>query len=306
MKKVLFVVLLSLIVSGCAERQLEVLSVEFSSGAVVEDVNIALLDGETEEVIETKRADEEGRVMFTDLKHNHPYMISNASLHEAVLSHPQRFTYTKEMTYIVFETHYAYNTQGLAVPAMIAPDSMKSGSAIVSLTSVLRYYDVPATMKEIYEAMPRTDFTVVDGHVQAPHPNEQFAGDAYTENGYVLAQPVVATAVQLLKKYEAAFSVYNASNLPNEEIMTIIRSGVPIIAWVTKDVADVQQGKPWQIRNTEETYTPITNLETVVIIGENAGKIQVLQSREGIKKYDTNRFLEMFQASGAQAVVIRK
>lgn len=306
MRKVLLVVLLCFIVSGCAERQLEVLSIEFSSGAVVEGVDIALLDGETEEVIETQRADEEGRVTFTDLKHNHPYMISNASLHEVVLSHPQRFTYTKEMTYIVFETHYAYNTQGLAVPAMIAPDSMKSGSAIVSLASVLRYYDVPATMKEIYETMPRTDFTTVDGHLQGPHPNEQFAGDAYTENGYVLAQPVAATAVRLLKKYEAAFSVYNASKLPNEEIMTIIRSGVPIIAWVTKDVADVQQGKPWQILNTQETYTPMTNLETVVIIGENAGKIQVLQSRAGVKKYDTNRFLEMFQASGAQAVVIRK
>lgn len=306
MKKGVFFLMLSLLLSGCAQHELEVLTVEFQSGAVVENVQVALIDGETERIIETKQTDDEGRVSFSALKNNHPYIVSNVSFNESSLADSTKFTYTKDMTYFLFETHYAHNTQGLDVPVMVAPESMQSGSALVSLAAVFKYYGVPITIQEIYDTMPRADFILEDTVLTGPHPNKIFAGDAYDNNGYVLSQPVAETAQILNERYDAPLSVYNASKKPNDELLAIIESGVPVIAWVTKDMQLPTKGEAWTIFNEQQQFSSYANMHAVVITGKSASKIQVIDSREGKKTYDLKTFLNVFQASGAQAVVIRK
>lgn len=304
LKKSVLFFFLCMLLSGCSERSLQVLTVEFNSGAVVPNVTVALIDAKTEETITTKQSNEEGEVTFTDLKHNHEYILSNVSLNESVIIDSSIFTYEKDMAYYLFETHFPNNRQGLALPIIEQPEGMKSGAALVALTSVLHYYGLHVTVDDVYAAFSQQPFTIENGHRLGAHPNEVFVGDAYGEESYVLAKPVAEAAVSLLETQQKNLSVFNASGSTQAQLMQIVKSGVPIIAWITKDLAEPKRVS-WQLHGATEQFSIPRNIEPVVIIGMNANKYHVISQFEH-KQYDSEAFYNNFAQVGSQAVVIRK
>lgn len=304
LKKSVLFFFLCVVLSGCSERSLQVLTVEFNSGAVVPNVTVALIDAKTEEMIATKKSNDEGEVIFTDLKHNREYIVSNVSLNDSVIIDSSVFTYEKDMTYYLFETHFPHNMQGLAVPIIEQPAGMKSGEALIALTSVLQYYGLHVTVDDVYATFSQQPFTVEKGNRIGAHPNELFVGDAYGEEGYVLAKPVAEAAVTLLEAHEKSLSVFNASKSTAAQLMQIVKSGVPVIAWVTKELGEPERIS-WQLDKTTETFSIPRNLEPVVIIGMTATKYHVISQAER-KQYDLEAFHRNFEQVGSQAVVIRK
>ena len=214
------------------------------------------------------------------------------------------FTYEKDMAYYLFETHFPNNRQGLSVPIIEQPEGMKSGAALVALTSVLHYYGVPVTVDDVYAAFPQQPFTVENGHRFGAHPNEVFVGDAYGEESYVLAKPVAEAAVSLIQAQQKSLSVFNASGSTEAQLMQIVKSGVPVIAWITKDLGKLERVS-WQLYGTNEHFSIPRNIEPVVIIGMNANKYHVISQFE-YKQYDSEAFYDNFAQVGSQAVVIRK
>ncbi|MBS7345997.1 MAG: C39 family peptidase [Caryophanon sp.] len=303
-KRSIFLLIVCAILSGCSERSLEILTVEFNSGAIVPNVTVALIDAKTEEVIATKKSDDEGTVVFTDLKPRREYIVSNVSLAESVIVDSTVFTYEKDMAYFLFETHFPHNTQGLAVPMIEQPDGMQSGEALVALTAVLHYYGIEATVDEVYATFMKQPFTYDEQTRIGGHPNTVFVGDAYARESYVLAKPVAEAAVALSAAHNVPLSVYNASNSTKEQLLQIVDSGVPIIAWVTKQLAPPEK-TVWQLADTNEPFSMTRNVEPVVIIGQAANKLHVISAATR-KTYDVNAFYDMFTQVGAQAVVIRK
>ena len=296
--------LLVLTLSGCSERSLEILTVEFQSGAVVPNVTVALIDAKTEETVETKESNDEGEVVFTDLKPHREYIVSNVSLEESVIVDSTTFTYDKDMTYFLFKTHFPHNKQGLAVPVIEQPEGMVSGEAAVALTAVLQYYDMDASVDDVYAAFAKQPFTM-DGQTRiGGHPNRIFAGDAYDEEGYVLAKPLAEAAVALASKHNIPLSVFNASGSTKEQLLTIIESGVPVIAWVTNSLAPVEKTS-WQLTDTNEAFSIARNMEPVIIIGKTTNKLRVI-AEASRKTYEVDAFYDSFTQVGAQAVVIRK
>ncbi|MEE1132392.1 MAG: C39 family peptidase [Caryophanon sp.] len=300
-KKSIFLCLLVIVLAGCSERTLQVLTVEFTSGAVVPNVKVELIDVKKDKVIATKISDEEGQVVFDGLRYNREYMVSNVSMEESVIVDSERFTYEKDMAYLLFETHFPNNLRGLAVPTIEQPERMKSGEAVVALTSVLQYYGIEVTLEEVLSSLPQQPF--ID-NVIGGNPNAALIGDVYGDESYVLAKPIAEVAVTLAKQHDVLLSVFDASGSTEDELLQIVKSGVPVIAWVTKELAE-PQNTVWQLQGQVETFSMARNVEPVVIIGHSRKQFHVI-SNATQKQYDEALFLERFTQLGAQAVVIRK
>lgn len=300
-KKGIFLCLLVIVLAGCSERTLHVLTVEFTSGAVVPNVKVELIDAKKDKVIATKISDDEGKVVFDGLKYNREYIVSNVSMEESVIVDSERFTYEKDMSYFLFETHFPNNLSGLAVPTIEQPEGMKSGEAVVALTSVLQYYGIDVTVTDVLGALPQQPF--ID-NVIGGNPNEALVGDVYSDESYVLAKPVAEAAVKLAEQHDVLLSVFDASGSTESELLQIVKSGVPVIAWVTNELAE-PQNTVWQLQGQVETFSTARNMEPVVIIGHSRKQFHVISNAKQ-KQYDETLFLQRFTQLGAQAVVIRK
>lgn len=303
-KRGILLVVFCTLLSGCKEQTIRILTVEFHSGAVVPNVTVTLMDAETEKVLETKTSDEEGEVTFSKLTPNRTYVVSNVSETAAGFVDSTTFTYEEDMAYFLFETHFSHNVQGLAVPLVEPPSNMKSAQALTALASVLQYYGVNVSVEEVYEAFTKQPFTYEQNKRIGGNPRQVFVGDAYEQESYVYADALAEVAVTLIEAHDAPLFVFDATSSTKEELLQMIESGVPVIAWVTNSL-HAPQMTSWQLNDAGTLFWAAQNSEPVVIIGEMLQQLHVI-SASTRKTYDVDTFYDMFTQLGSQAVVIRK
>lgn len=184
--------------------------------------------------------------------------------------------------------------------------SFPTGCEVVSLTSVLNHYgfDVDIhTMVEDY--MPKMEHNYF-----SYSPNEYFYGLPYSYDQGMGCYPgcIVKTAENYFKdKNVTDYVAVNISGGSVKDVFNYIKSGVPVITWVTSGFTYPDVEGRWTVGN--ETFTWYEREHCLVTTGynENDNTVTVSDDAGGYTyTVSLSKYKEVFENMGSMAVVIFK
>lgn len=294
---------------------LTVLTVEFNSGAPIPNLYITATDVETGEVIEDAIGSEEGEAKFSKLKEGQKYAIAATTLENSTKNNGyttiEHFTYDTTKPYYRLQTHFSRDEQELGVPVVMQNPELPHGCEITSLTAVLNYYGLDVTKLEMADHyLPKQTISTVNGQRFGPNPNQAFAGNPRdkTHGMYVFAAPIVKAAEAVIMDKKADLRVTNRSGASQDEILQLVREGVPVVTWVTLDLSKPKDnsGKGWIYEGETVPHKAYMNLHAVVLTGHLGDKVVVMDPLKGFVTYNVDQFFKSYRELGKYAVAVHK
>jgi len=185
------------------------------------------------------------------------------------------------------------------------------GCEITSLTAVLNYYGMNVTKLEMADKyLPKQDIRIVGGQRIGPNPEKAFAGDPSdkAEGMYVFAAPIVKAAEAVIADKKADLRVTNRTGASQDEILQLVREGVPVVTWVTLDLSEPKTSPPkgWIYEGETESREAYMNLHAVVLTGHLGDKVVVMDPLKGFVTYNVDQFFKSYQKLGKHAVAVHK
>lgn len=294
-------------------KELKVLTVEFNSGAPVPDLYVTLSDASNGEEIDEAIASAEGEAIFKDIQDGHDYIVSATTVENSVsgggYTTVEQFTYDSTKPYLLLQTHSTRDEQQLDVPVVLQKPELPHGCEITSLTAVLNYYGMSVSKTEMAQNfLPKQSFRIIGEKKYGADPNIAFAGNpADKKSGtYVFAPPIVQTAEKAIIAKNASLRVTNVSGQSQEEIINLVKQGVPVIVWVTLDLTPPRTEGGWIIEGTGTYHKMYQNLHAVVLTGHLKDKVVVMNPLKGYVTYNEAQFFKSYKELGSQAVAIHK
>lgn len=294
-------------------NELTVLTVEFSSGAPVPDLYVTLTDASTGEEVDSAIASEEGEAVFTSLKNGQDYVVAASTLKDSVLGEGftsvEQFTYEKSKPYFLLQTHSARDYQQLDVPVVMQNPELPHGCEITSLTAVLNYYGVSTTKMEMASNyLLKQPFRIVNNKKYGANPHQAYAGNPadVTDGTYVFAAPIAKAAEQVISAKGVSLRVTNVSGQSKEDILALVKKGIPVVTWVTLDLTRPRVEGGWTIDGTTIFHPMYKNLHAVVLTGHLVDKVVVMDPLKGYVTYKDDQFFKSYQELGEQAVAVHK
>lgn len=309
--------------SGCNQfsqqekqkSELTVLTVEFNSGAPIPNLYITVTDVKTGKIVEDVIGSDEGEATFSKLIEGQEYAIAATTLENSTENNGyttiENFTYDSTKPYYRLQTHFSRDEQELDVPVVMQNPELPHGCEITSLTAVLNYYGVNVTKLEMADTyLPKQKISTVDGQRFGPNPNQAFAGDPRDKaNGmYVFAAPIVKAAEAAIADKQANLRVTNMSKASQDEILQLVREGVPVVTWVTLDLSkpNTSAAKGWIYKGETTPREAYMNLHAVVLTGHLGNKVVVMDPLKGYVTYNVDQFFNSYKELGEQAVALHK
>ncbi|WP_285399783.1 C39 family peptidase [Lysinibacillus sp. fls2-241-R2A-57] len=297
------------------KSELTVLTVEFNSGAPIPNLYITATDVKTGEVVEDVVGSEEGEATFSKLKEGREYAIAATTLENSTTNDGyttiEHFTYDATKPYYRLQTHFSRDEQELDVPVVMQNPELPHGCEITSLTAVLNYYGMNVTKLEMADKyLPKQDIRIVGGQRIGPNPEKAFAGDPSdkAEGMYVFAAPIVKAAEAVIADKKADLRVTNRTGASQDEILQLVREGVPVVTWVTLDLSEPKTSPPkgWIYEGETESREAYMNLHAVVLTGHLGDKVVVMDPLKGFVTYNVDQFFKSYQKLGKHAVAVHK
>lgn len=294
---------------------LTVLTVEFNSGAPIPNLYITATDVETGEVIEDAIGSEEGEAKFSKLKEGQKYAIAATTLGNSTKNNGyttiEHFTYDTTKPYYRLQTHFSRDEQELGVPVVMQNPELPHGCEITSLTAVLNYYGLDVTKLEMADHyLPKQTISTVNGQRFGPNPDQAFAGNPRdkTHGMYVFAAPIVKAAEAVIMDKMADLRVTNRSGASQDEILQLVREGVPVVTWVTLDLSKPKDNldKGWIYEGETVPHKAYMNLHAVVLTGHLGDKVVVMDPLKGFVTYNVDQFFKSYRELGKHAVAVHK
>lgn len=312
-----------MLLSGCHQfsqqekqkSELTVLTVEFNSGAPIPNLYITVTDVKTGKIVEDVIGSDEGEATFSKLIEGQEYAIAATTLENSTGNNGyttiENFTYDSTKPYYRLQTHFSRDEQELDVPVVMQNPELPHGCEITSLTAVLNYYGVNVTKLEMADTyLPKQKISTVNGQRFGPNPNQAFAGDPRDKaNGmYVFAAPIVKAAEAAIADKKANLRVTNMSKASQDEILQLVREGVPIVTWVTLDLSkpNIKAAKGWIYKGETTPRKAYMNLHAVVLTGHLGNKVVVMDPLKGYVTYNVDQFFKSYKELGEQAVALHK
>ena len=152
------------------------------------------------------------------------------------------------------------------VPRLCQYPDLPTGCEATAAVMVLRYYGAAVTpevfAREWLECS--TDFTIYDGLLYGPDPDEQYAGDPFTTASYgCFAGPIVAAV-------RAHCDTCTAREVRGEPLAalceTYIDDGKPLLIWATMNMRPSCDGKTW-LTPARESFTWPAGEHCLVLVG---------------------------------------
>ncbi|WP_423490391.1 C39 family peptidase [Lysinibacillus agricola] len=316
-------IMITMLLSSCnqfsqQERQkseLTVLTVEFNSGAPIPNLYVTATDVETGEIVEDVVGSDEGEAKFSKLKEEREYAIAATTLENNAENDGyttiEHFTYDSTKPYYRLQTHFSRDEQELDVPVCLQNPELPHGCEITSLTAVLNYYGMNVTKLEMADKyLPKQDIRIEGGQRIGPNPDQAFAGNPSNkdEGMYVFAAPIVKAAEAVIADKKADLRVTNMSNASQDEILQLVREGVPVVTWVTLDLSTPKKDpdRGWIYEGETESREAYLNLHAVVLTGHLGDKVVVMDPLKGYVTYNVDQFFKSYQELGKQAVAVHK
>ncbi|MEG0261399.1 MAG: C39 family peptidase [Lysinibacillus sp.] len=299
--------------SNLEENKLTVLTVEFNSGAPIPGLYLTVTAIESGEEIEAALGSEEGEATFSKLVDGKDYSIAATTLENSTKGNGyttiEMFTYDKTKPYYKLQTHFARDEQQLDVPVVLQNPELPHGCEITSLTAVLNYYGIHVSKLEMVDTyLPKQAFRTVGGKKYGPNPAQAYAGDPRNlkDGTYVFAAPIVRAAEAVIEYEQQNLRVTNMSAKSKEEILALVKEGVPVVVWVTLDLSPPKMKDGWIFEGETKEREMYRNLHAVVLTGHLTDKVVVMDPLKGYVTYSEEQFFKSYQELGAQAVAIHK
>jgi uncharacterized protein YvpB len=196
----------------------------------------------------------------------------------------------------------------LPVEATLQRPELPNGCEVTSLAAILGYFGYEADKTVLADDyLPKKPFEVIDGKLYGANPVEAYAGDPRSKNQgfYSYVQPIVKTANLYLKAVKGAHKPEDISGSTEEELLTHIQEGTPIIIWTTIDQKDPLFNYSWYVLGTDKRIDVLRNSHTVVLTGFSKDKVYVMDPLKGNVAYPKERFFDIYEMAGSHAMIIR-
>ena len=176
------------------------------------------------------------------------------------------------------------------IPAGFDPDldlqlpELPTGCEATALSTLLRLNGVHASKEDVADEMPKSDADFV----------HSFLGDPYSTDGGCCMSPCVA---ETASKFLVGLSLLSHQT----EGRDLADLPKPCVVWVTIDLADPQG--PIREQGAYRMYYPS---HCVVVTGVSDRAVETIDPLRGRVEYPIERFSEVYETLGAQAVYIAK
>lgn len=233
------------------------------------------------------------------------YVVLTAYVILFIFLLPQRFRVEKimdtstelpEVEEQVESNHYYIS----GVPTINQFPELPTGCEVTSSAMLLNFYGINVgkeTLADEVSKAPLPGFK--NGRVEGESPYEYFVGNPRDIKSFgAFNQPMF----NLINKYIAA---ENITGCEFSQVLEKIKNGQPVMAWITRDLIDVQYTSSWYVKN-QEFWWP-RGEHTVIITGIEENVIVVNDPYDGReKRYELERFKRIWETMGKQAIVISK
>ncbi|MDE6729312.1 MAG: C39 family peptidase [Oscillospiraceae bacterium] len=152
---------------------------------------------------------------------------------------------------------------------------LPTGCEIVSAKMLLEYYSHQETeIDDMLSVISCQSFRQEHGRLYAPHPEDAFIGNPYSESGYGCFAPVIVRMLNHLlpKQYRAV----DTSGTDLQELaQTYLPQGMPVLVWATIGMWNPSPTTIWYLYNsrgyaTDHQFQWLANEHCMVLIGYDA------------------------------------
>lgn len=194
------------------------------------------------------------------------------------------------------EKNSAYIT---GVPTINQYPDYPTGCESVALTILLKYYGVSVTPDDIINKLEKGKAPYTkNGVTYGGNPDLEFIGDPRTQNSYGVFDKPIAKVAGIYKP-----GIINATGSSFEEILKIVKSGRPVLAWTSIGLSTPYISTSWIYEPTGETIYWKSGEHAVVIIGYTTDKIIISDPIGGKIKYQSlSLFRERYNYFGKKAL----
>lgn len=222
-------------------------------------------------------------------------------------SKKERETDIETISVDVVETHLP-SGDAISVPVVLQNPELPNGCEITSLTAVLQYYGVKTNKLAMADKyLPKQSIVKRNGASFGPNPYKAYTGNPRNANGwYVYAEPIAHAAGLVIKDTKLPLVAEVINNSTVETIDKLLENRVPVIVWVTLDLAPPIQKGGWYLNGTSTYYKAISNSHTVVILKSTATKVVVMDPIKGYVSHDKAAFFKSYEQSGKHALVVKR
>ncbi len=194
----------------------------------------------------------------------------------------------------------------LSVP-YLNQNAWPTGCEATSTTMVLRYYGVPASIKQVVNAMPKGNLYYYQGRLYGPHPDEAFIGSPSSYSGYgCYAGTIEYTMESLLPEGKAAKAV---RGLSMSKVEKYLDNGQPVIFWASMYMGSTYKTSSWYVTGTNKTYTWTANEHCLVLVGYDDNYYYFNDPMQpnnngGLVKWEKSLVERRYNELGKQIVVV--
>lgn len=196
----------------------------------------------------------------------------------------------------------------LNVPFIDQRKKYPTGCESVAAVMALRYYGMPISVETFIDRyLPKGTVPYLDatGTRFGDDPRKVFLGNPYSEKGWGCYAPVIVNAVnRYIDKYKYSVKAVYGVSL-DSLCKQYIDKGVPVLVWATQNMAPSRTGKTWYITGTDDTFTWISPMHCLLLVGYDATGYYFNDSLQGKNyRYSKSSVQAAYKAIGMQAVII--
>ena len=188
-----------------------------------------------------------------------------------------------------------------------------NGCEIASLSAVLNYYGIPASMDDLSDYLITEDIFYKDGKRYGPDPNEAYANTPDSQDGwYCYEGPLTLTAKNYLDDQEDPMCqqyIASASMLHtlDDLYQYYLAYGVPPVIWITTNYDRPVKSNQYSWYLSDGTlFVPYINIHCVVLLGidyeENIATI--MDPLIGAIQMDLSTLTKVYEAVGSRSMII--
>ncbi|MEG2935579.1 MAG: C39 family peptidase [Clostridium sp.] len=186
------------------------------------------------------------------------------------------------------------------VPVINQFPELPTGCEVTSSAMLLNFYGINVGKEALADEVSKAPLPgFKNGRVEGESPYEYFVGNPRDVKSFgAFNQPMH----NLISNYMVA---ENITGCEFSQVIEKIKNGQPVMAWITRDLIEVQYASSWYVKN-EEFWWP-RGEHTVIITGVEEDIIVVNDPYDGQeKRYELKRFKMIWETMGKQAIVISK
>ena len=198
----------------------------------------------------------------------------------------------------------------LDIPCIDQREKYPTGCESVTAVMALNHAGVNITVEAFIDGwLPKSDPPMYDGRggYRCADPNEFFMGDPYSEDGWGCYAPAIESAVEgVLMDKSPGLKVENHSGKTLTELFeTCVCQGVPVMVWVTMDMAQPRYGGAMTVSSSGRQFDWITPEHCMLLVGADEENYYFCDPLKGcVQAYGRDESQRAYEALGRQALSV--